>query len=293
MSDFYHQHHHILVCSTIIETGIDIPNANTIIIERADKFGLAQLHQLRGRVGRSHHQAYAYLLSPPRSVITSDAQKRLEAIEAAGDLGAGYQLASHDMEIRGAGELLGAEQSGQINQVGFSLYLSMLESAVAALRRGDIPDIDQPLDTGTEVKLHVPALIPEDYLPDITTRLVLYKRIAQASNAEQLREIQVEMIDRFGLLPEPVKNLFTSALIKVRAQQLGISEIDMTDEGGSIEFTAATVVEPAAIVNLIQSDPLCYSLSGSGKLRVKKSLPTLSSRAEFVEALITPWLEAA
>ena len=293
MSDFYHQHHHILVCSTIIETGIDIPNANTIIIERADKFGLAQLHQLRGRVGRSHHQAYAYLLSPPRSVITSDAQKRLEAIEAAGDLGAGYQLASHDMEIRGAGELLGAEQSGQINQVGFSLYLSMLESAVAALRRGDIPDIDQPLDTGTEVKLHVPALIPEDYLPDITTRLVLYKRIAQANNAEQLREIQVEMIDRFGLLPEPVKNLFTAALIKVRAQQLGISEIDMTDEGGSIEFTAATVVEPAAIVNLIQSDPLCYSLSGSGKLRVKKSLPTLSSRAEFVEALISPWLEAA
>ena len=293
MSDFYHQHHHILVCSTIIETGIDIPNANTIIIERADKFGLAQLHQLRGRVGRSHHQAYAYLLSPPRSVITSDAQKRLEAIEAAGDLGAGYQLASHDMEIRGAGELLGAEQSGQINQVGFSLYLSMLESAVAALRRGDIPDIDQPLDTGTEVKLHVPALIPEDYLPDITTRLVLYKRIAQANTAEQLREIQVEMIDRFGLLPEPVKNLFTAALLKVGAQQLGISEIDMTDEGGSIEFTAATVVEPAAIVNLIQSDPLCYSLSGSGKLRVKKSLPTLASRTEFIEALISPWLDAA
>ena len=293
MSDFYHQQHHILVCSTIIETGIDIPNANTIIIERADKFGLAQLHQLRGRVGRSHHQAYAYLLSPPRSVITSDAQKRLEAIEAAGDLGAGYHLASHDMEIRGAGELLGAEQSGQIHQVGFSLYLSMLESAVAALRRGDLPDIDQPLDTGTEVKLHVPALIPEDYLPDITTRLVLYKRIAQASNKDQLREIQVEMIDRFGLLPESVKNLFTAALIKVRAQQLGISEIDMTDEGGSIEFTAATLVEPAAIVNLIQSDPLCYSLSGSGKLRVKKSLPTLSSRAEFIEALISPWLEAA
>jgi len=293
MSDFYHQHHHILVCSTIIETGIDIPNANTIIIERADKFGLAQLHQLRGRVGRSHHQAYAYLLSPPRSVITSDAQKRLEAIEAAGDLGAGYQLASHDMEIRGAGELLGAEQSGQIHQVGFSLYLNMLESAVAALRRGDIPDIDQPLDTGTEVKLHVPALIPDDYLPDISTRLVLYKRIAQAQSAEQLRDIQVEMIDRFGLLPEPVKNLFTCALLRVSAQQLGISEIDMTDEGGSIEFTSTTVVEPAAIVNLIQSDPLCYSLSGSGKLRVKKPLPTLVARAEFVEQLMTPWLAAA
>ena len=293
MSDFYHQHHHILVCSTIIETGIDIPNANTIIIERADKFGLAQLHQLRGRVGRSHHQAYAYLLSPPRSLITSDAQKRLEAIEAAGDLGAGYQLASHDMEIRGAGELLGAEQSGQIHQVGFSLYLTMLESAVAALRRGDIPDIDQPLDTGTEVKLHVPALIPDDYLPDISTRLVLYKRIAQAKDAEQLRDIQVEMIDRFGLLPEAVKNLFTCALLKVSAQQLGISEIDMTDEGGSIEFTSATIVEPAAIVTLIQSDPHCYSLSGSGKLRVKKSLPSLTARAEFVENLMSPWLNAA
>ena len=293
MSDFYHQHHHILVCSTIIETGIDIPNANTIIIERADKFGLAQLHQLRGRVGRSHHQAYAYLLSPPRSLITSDAQKRLEAIEAAGDLGAGYQLASHDMEIRGAGELLGAEQSGQIHQVGFSLYLSMLESAVAALRRGDIPDIDQPLDTGTEVKLHVPALIPDDYLPDISTRLVLYKRIAQAQSAENLRDIQVEMIDRFGLLPEPVKNLFTCALLKVSAQQLGISEIDMTDEGGSIEFNATTSVEPAAIVSLIQSDPHCYSLTNTGKLRVKKSLPALSDRAAFVEKLMIPWLEAA
>ena len=293
MSDFYHQHHHILVCSTIIETGIDIPNANTIIIERADKFGLAQLHQLRGRVGRSHHQAYAYLLSPPRSLITSDAEKRLEAIEAAGDLGAGYQLASHDMEIRGAGELLGAEQSGQIHQVGFSLYLNMLESAVAALRRGDIPDIDQPLDTGTEVKLHVPALIPDDYLPDISTRLVLYKRIAQAQEAEQLRDIQVEMIDRFGLLPEAVKNLFTCALLKVSAQQLGISEIDMTDEGGSIEFTSTTVVEPAAIVTLIQSDPHCYSLTGSGKLRVKKSLPSLTARAEFVESLMSPWLKAA
>ena len=293
MKDFYHQQHHILVCSTIIETGIDIPNANTILIERADRFGLAQLHQLRGRVGRSHHQAYAYLLSPPRSVITADAQKRLDAIEAAGDLGAGYQLASHDMEIRGAGELLGAEQSGQIHQVGFSLYLEMLDSAVSALRRGDIPDIDQPLDSGTEVKLHVPALIPEDYLPDITTRLVLYKRIAQASSDHALREIQVEMIDRFGLLPEAVKNLFTCAQLRVAAQKLGISEIDMTDEGGSIEFKSSTAVEPAAIVKLIQAEPLCYSLSATGKLRVKKALPTLLSRAEFVENLIHPWLEAA
>ena len=173
------------------------------------------------------------------------------------------------------------------------LDLSMLESAVAALRRGDIPDIDQPLDTGTEVKLHVPALIPDDYLPDISTRLVLYKRIAQAQSAENLRDIQVEMIDRFGLLPEPVKNLFTCALLKVSAQQLGISEIDMTDEGGSIEFNATTSVEPAAIVSLIQSDPHCYSLTNTGKLRVKKSLPALSDRAAFVEKLMIPWLEAA
>ena len=169
----------------------------------------------------------------------------------------------------------------------------MLESAVAALRRGDIPDIDQPLDTGTEVKLHVPALIPDDYLPDISTRLVLYKRIAQAQSAENLRDIQVEMIDRFGLLPEPVKNLFTCALLKVSAQQLGIIEIDMTDEGGSIEFNANTSVEPASIVSLIQSDPRCYSLTNTGKLRVKKSLPALSDRAEFVEKLMIPWLEAA
>jgi len=290
MSDFYHQHHHILVCSTIIETGIDIPNANTIIIERADKFGLAQLHQLRGRVGRSHHQAYAYLLSPPRSLITSDAQKRLEAIEAAGDLGAGYQLASHDMEIRGAGELLGAEQSGQINQVGFSLYLEMLDSAVAALQRGEIPDLDQPLDSGTDVKLHVPALIPEQYLPDISTRLVLYKRIAKAGSEEDLREIQVEMIDRFGLLPEPTKNLFTCALLRISAQRLGIGEIDMTEDGGSIEFKPATIVEPAAIVSLIQSDPQRYRLSGNNKLRVTAELPTLESRTDFIEALLDPWL---
>ncbi len=188
MSSFYHRHHHVLLCTTIIETGIDIPNANTIIIERADKFGLAQLHQLRGRVGRSHHQAYAYLLTPPRSAITADAVKRLEAIEAAGDLGAGYLLATHDLEIRGAGELLGDEQSGQIHSVGFSMYMDMLQRAVASLRRGEIPNVDAPLDQGTEVNLHVPALIPDDYLPDVNSRLILYKRIAAAtSNAESAK----------------------------------------------------------------------------------------------------------
>ena len=237
MSDFYHQKHHVLVCSTIIETGIDIPNANTIIIDRADRFGLAQLHQLRGRVGRSHHQAYAYLTTPPRSVLTADAEKRLEAIEAAGALGAGFALASQDLEIRGAGELLGDEQSGQIEQVGFGLYLEMLNRAVEALRKGDIPNADAPLDAGTEIKLHGSALIPDDYLPNISTRLVLYKRIAKADNAEEVREIQVEMIDRFGLLPDPVKLLFDQALLRVRARALGIVDIDVGQSGAKSNLT--------------------------------------------------------
>ena len=286
MSDFYHMRHHILVCSTIIETGIDIPNANTIIINRADKFGLAQLHQLRGRVGRSHHQAYAYLLCPPRTSMTSDAEKRLEAIEAAGELGAGYLLATHDLEIRGAGELLGDEQSGQIHSVGFGLYLDMLNSAVRALKRGEIPDIDSPLETGTEVKLHVPALIPEDYLPDITSRLVLYKRIAAADSQEALREIQVEMIDRFGLLSEPIKNLFTQAVLRVRAQRLGIAEIEASHDGGSIVFTDQTQVEPLTLVTLVQGDPTTFSLAGSNKLRFSTDLPGLDQRREFVGQLL-------
>jgi transcription-repair coupling factor (superfamily II helicase) len=201
MSDFYHQRHHILLCSTIIETGIDIPNANTIIIERADKFGLAQLHQLRGRVGRSHHQAYAYLLCPPASALTADARKRLEAIEAAGDLGAGYQLATHDLEIRGAGELLGDEQSGQIQSVGFSLYSQLLRRRWKPCAAATFRTSTRPWRPSTEVNLHSPALIPEDYLPDPNMRLILYKRIAACDSDDALRELQVEMIDRFGLLP--------------------------------------------------------------------------------------------
>ncbi|EED34215.1 transcription-repair coupling factor [Luminiphilus syltensis NOR5-1B] len=293
MSDFYHQRHHVLVCSTIIETGIDIPNANTIIIERADKFGLAQLHQLRGRVGRSHHQAYAYLLSPPRSSLTRDAEKRLEAIEAAGALGAGYMLATHDLEIRGAGELLGDEQSGQIHSVGFSLYLDMLHNAVAALKRGEIPDVDAPLDKGTEVKLHVPALIPENYLPDITMRLVLYKRIAAARTHEDLRNIQVEMIDRFGLLPDVIKNLFVQAAIRVRAKRLGINEIEVTASGGSIEFSDATRVNPMSLVKLVQSDPHGYTLSGANRLRFKRDLPELEDRRDHVEILLDTFSDEA
>ena len=276
----------VLLCTTIIESGVDIPNVNTIIIDRADKFGLAQLHQLRGRVGRSHHQAYAYLLCPPRSAMTGDAEKRLDAIEAAGKLGAGYLLATHDLEIRGAGELLGDEQSGQIHSVGFGLYLEMLNSAVRALKRGEIPDVDSPLDNGTEVKLHIPALIPDDYLPDITTRLVLYKRVAAANSLEALREIQVEMIDRFGLLPEQVKNLFSQAMIRVKAQRLGIAEIEASHDGGSIAFTDQTQVAPLTLVKLIQGNPKMFSLSGSNKLRFSTELPDLAERQDFLEQLL-------
>jgi transcription-repair coupling factor (superfamily II helicase) len=286
MSDFYHQRHHILLCTTIIETGIDIPNANTIIIERADKFGLAQLHQLRGRVGRSHHQAYAYLLCPPRSAITPDAGKRLEAIEAAGDLGAGYLLATHDLEIRGAGELLGDEQSGQIHSVGFALYMDMLERAVAALKRGDIPDVDAPLDAGTEVNLHIPALIPEDYLPDINSRLILYKRIAAANDDEALKELQVEMIDRFGLLPPQVQNLFQVSRLRLRAQALGIRAIEAGPQGGSIEFKQSTPVDPLALVKLVQSDPRGYRLTGANRLRFERALEDAAERQQYLDSLL-------
>ena len=290
MSSFYHRHHHVLLCTTIIETGIDIPNANTIIIERADKFGLAQLHQLRGRVGRSHHQAYAYLLIPPRSAITPDAGKRLEAIEAAGDLGAGYLLATHDLEIRGAGELLGDEQSGQIHSVGFSMYMDMLQRAVASLRRGEIPNVDAPLDQGTEVNLHVPALIPDDYLPDVNSRLILYKRIAAAANNAELRSLQVEMIDRFGLLPPQVNNLFQVSRLRLRAQDLGIRSIEAGPEGGSIDFKETTPVNPMCLVKLVQSDPRCYKLAGATRLRFEHSSSDIHERHRYLEQLLDTFI---
>jgi transcription-repair coupling factor (superfamily II helicase) len=292
MSDFYHQRHNVLVCSTIIETGIDVPNANTIIIDRADKFGLAQLHQLRGRVGRSHHQAYAYLLTPPRTGLSSDAEKRLEAIEAAGALGAGFMLASHDLEIRGAGELLGDEQSGQIQQVGFSMYLEMLNRAVESLRKGEIPDVDAPPDTGTEVKLHVPALIPDDYLPNISTRLVLYKRIAQAKTKNQLDEVQIEMIDRFGLLPDATKQLFAQAEMRLRAQRLGISNIDVSAVGGSVKFEETTPVPVNALIQLLQSNPKEFKLGGSDTLRFVKNLDSAVERKDYVDDLLQRWEKA-
>lgn len=286
MSDFYHQRHHVLLCSTIIETGIDIPNANTIIIERADRFGLAQLHQLRGRVGRSHHQAYAYLLCPPASAVTGDAHKRLEAIEAAGDLGAGYQLATHDLEIRGAGELLGDEQSGQIQSVGFSLYSQLLQQAVEALRRGDVPDVDAPLAPATDVNLHSPALIPEDYLPDTNARLILYKRIAAAKSDDELRELQVEMIDRFGLLPDPARQLFTLASLKLGAERCGVEALELGDKGGHMEFSETTRIDPLRLVTLVQEQPLQYRLAGPTRLRIEQSLPDNSSRVQLARELL-------
>ena len=293
MADFYHKRHHLLLCTTIIETGIDIPNANTIIIERADRFGLAQLHQLRGRVGRSHHQAYAYLLSPPRSAVTADAAKRLEAIEAAGDLGAGYQLATHDLEIRGAGELLGDDQSGQIHSVGFSMYMEMLQRAVAALRRGEIPDLDAPLETTADVNLHLPALIPDDYLPDTNTRLILYKRIAAAADDNALRKLQVEMIDRFGLLPEPVSQLFAVARLRNRARMLGIASIELGPEGGNIDFRDSTTVNPMALVTLVQSEPATYQLAGATRLRCCRPLAGAQERMAFAHELLDTLAEGA
>jgi transcription-repair coupling factor (superfamily II helicase) len=286
MLDFYHQRSNVLVCTTIVESGIDIPSANTIIIDRADKLGLAQLHQLRGRVGRSHHQAYAYLLTPPRNVMTADAAKRLEAIESLEDLGAGFTLATHDLEIRGAGELLGEEQSGQIQEIGYALYMEMLERAVNALKSGKIPQLDEPLHQGPEVDLHVPALLPDDYLPDIHLRLVLYKRIAAAANAEELRELQVEMIDRFGLLPPPAKNLFRIAEFKQTARALGLRKIDVGPGGGSVTFDSDTRVEPATLIRFVQQHSRTHRLEGGTKLRFVLKLEKDEDRFKAVDELL-------
>jgi len=263
MLDFYRQRYNVLVCTTIIESGLDVPTANTIIINRADRFGLAQLHQLRGRVGRSHHRAYAYLVVPERRSMTPDARKRLEAIAALEELGAGFTLATHDLEIRGAGELLGAEQSGQINQVGFSLYSDMLARAVEALRKGEEPELEDPLQRGIEIELHVPALIPDDYLGDVAARLTLYKRIASAGSAAALRELQVEMIDRFGLLPEAIKALFEIAELRLIAERIGIIKIDFGPQGGRVVFSEQTRADPTALIRLIQERSIDYRMGVS------------------------------
>ena len=285
MGDFYHKRFNVLIASTIIETGIDVPSANTIIIERADKFGLAQLHQLRGRVGRSHHQAYAYLLTPARKQMTDDAQKRLEAISGAQDLGAGFTLATHDLEIRGAGELLGDGQSGQIQAVGFTLYMEMLERAVKSIRKGEQPNLDQPLGGGPEINLRVPALIPDDYLPDVHARLIMYKRIANAADEDSLKELQDEMIDRFGLLPEPSKNLVRITLLKLQAEKLGIKKVDAGPQGGRIEFAADTCVDPLTLIKLIQGAPNRYKFEGATLFKFQVPMERPDERFNTLEAL--------
>lgn len=286
MRDFYHQRYNVIVCTTIIETGIDVPSANTIIMDRADNLGLAQLHQLRGRVGRSHHQAYAYLLTPHPKRMTKDAKKRLEAISSLEALGAGFALATQDLEIRGAGELLGDEQSGQIQSVGFSLYMEMLEEAVEALKSGEEPSLDRLLAQQTSIELKISALLPEDYIRDVNTRLSMYKRIASCKDEESLDDIQIELIDRFGLLPDAAKHLFKVSLFKLQAAQLGIQKIDAGAKGGYIEFSDKTSVDPRFIIGLIQSQSHIYKMEGASRLRFNIESKDAKDRVKLVAGMI-------
>lgn len=286
MSDFYHQRFNVLVCTTIIETGIDVPTANTIIIDRADKLGLSQLHQLRGRVGRSHHQAYAYCFTPKKELITADAIKRLDALESLEELGSGFTLATHDLEIRGAGELLGEEQSGNINDVGFTLYTELLQRAIHSLKSGKKYIDAKPLHSGAEINLQLSALIPEGYLPDVHNRLILYKRIANAKDIQSLEEIQVEMIDRFGLLPLEVKNLFKITELKLKALPIGIKKIEASEQIGKIEFEEKPNINPDKIINLIREAPKHYKLSASQQFKFMFDMSTPDVRFQVVEKIL-------
>ena len=286
MSDFYHQRFNVLVCTTIIETGIDVPTANTIIIDRADNFGLAQLHQLRGRVGRSHHQAYAYMMTPNQKRLTKDAKKRLEAIGALEDLGAGFMLATQDLEIRGAGELLGDEQSGHITKIGFTLYMDLLESAVESLKQGKEPSLEQAINKHCEMDLRIPALLPEDYIADVNMRLSLYKRIANCDSEAAIDEMKVELIDRFGLLPTPAKHLMDVTWLKRQASDIGASKIDVHAKGGSIEFSDQHRINPEFIIGLLQSQPQIYRMEGPNKLRFSLPAETSEDRLKLVKLIL-------
>jgi transcription-repair coupling factor (superfamily II helicase) len=292
MQQFYHKQYNVLVCSTIIETGIDVPNANTIIIERADKLGLAQLHQLRGRVGRSHHQAYAYLLVPSVKHLKGDAEKRLDAIQRANTLGAGFVLATEDLEIRGAGDLLGEQQSGSMQAIGYSLYMEMLEKATKAIQKGKSPNFDAPLNLTADINLHLPALIPDDYLGDVHQRLLFYKRISNAANAEKLDHIRVELIDRFGILPQAVKDLFAVHQIRLKAETLGIAKIDIAKGGGNIDFLPDTPVQAMTIIQLMQKNPTHYRMQGGQRLKVTVNLEESEKRLAFVQQLLDGLLQA-
>lgn len=293
MNDFHHQRFNVLVCTTIIETGIDIPTANTIIIERADHFGLAQLHQLRGRVGRSHHQAYAWLLTPHPKAMTTDAQKRLEAIASLEDLGAGFALATHDLEIRGAGELLGEDQSGQMESIGFSLYMELLENAVDALKAGREPSLEDLTSQQTEVELRMPSLLPDDFIPDVNTRLSFYKRIASAKKESELEELKVELIDRFGLLPDPARNLLDIARLRQQAQKLGIRKVEANDKGGMLEFAEKNHVDPGWLIGLLQKEPQHYRLDGPTRLKFTRELAERKIRMEWVQKFMHQLAENA
>lgn len=287
MQDFYHRRFNLLICTTIIETGIDIPTANTIIIHRADKLGLAQLYQLRGRVGRSHHRAYAYLIVPPQKQMTRDAIKRIAAIGELDDLGMGFTLASQDLEIRGAGELLGSEQSGHFQEIGYTLYTQLLERAVTALKSGQQPELLQPLAKGTEINLYSPALLPNNYLPDVHVRLIIYKRIANATTQQELDNIHIEMIDRFGLLPEAAKTLIKIAELKLKATPLGIQRIDFSEKGGYLLFDKTIDFDPKTIIQLLQQRPHEYRLdSRNHKLHLLLELAEFSKRYQFLETLL-------
>ncbi len=286
MNDFHYQRFNVLVCTTIIETGIDIPTANTIIIEHADHFGLAQLHQLRGRVGRSHHQAYAWLLTPHPKAVTSDAQKRLEAIASLEQLGTGFALATHDLEIRGAGELLGKEQSGQMETLGFSLYMELLENAVDALKAGREPSLQDLTSNQTEIELRMPALLPEEFIPDVNTRLSLYKHIASADSEEELQELKVEMVDRFGVLPDPARNLLDIAALRLVARSLGIRKVEVSDKGGFFNFAPHNSVDPGWLVSLLQKNPQQWKLDGPTRLRFTHDLAERKLRMEWVQSFM-------
>ena len=286
MVDFYHRRFDVLVCTTIIESGIDVPSANTILINRADRLGLAQLHQLRGRVGRSHHRAYAYLIVPSRKALSGDAAKRLEAIESLEDLGAGFVLATHDLEIRGAGEFLGEAQSGELSEVGLSMYLDMLEHAVAALRDNREPALDRPLAATSEIELHVPALLPQDYVPDVHLRLALYQRVA-AADASALEDMTAELIDRFGALPDVANNLLRLARLRLTARALGVRRLDIAPSGGNVQFEERNQVNPERVIGLIQKQAREFRLEGPLKLRITRSLPKPEQRFEYAQQLLT------
>ena len=291
MNDFHHQRFNVLVCTTIIETGIDIPTANTIIIERADHFGLAQLHQLRGRVGRSHHQAYAWLLTPHPKAMTTDAHKRLEAIASLEDLGAGFALATHDLEIRGAGELLGEGQSGQMETIGFSLYMELLENAVTALKEGREPSLEDLTSSQTEIELRMPSLLPDDFIPDVNTRLSFYKRIASAQQQGELDDLKVELIDRFGLLPDAARNLLDIAALRLVAQKLGVRKVEASDNGGYVEFAEKNKVDPLWLIGLLQKEPKHWRLDGPTRLKFIRDLADRKARMQWVQGFMQKMLE--